>query len=152
LGERALALLALIGETNDRPLLLIRPASRSRPDNRWVYGVVCTMLEPLSAFEWSLLRKAALNGFNDRWVDYGAIQTLKLIASPRSTRILEEASHRNPERAKAIATALEYIRSNPRRYRTETWTSWQDGPLRPSELGNWKKSPLLSTIKSATRR
>ena len=70
--------------------------------------------EPVSAEEWAFLRKAALNGFDDRWVDYGAIQTLKLIASPRSRQILEETGQRNPERAKVVATALDYIQSNPR--------------------------------------
>ena len=63
--------------------------------------------------EWAFLRKAAFNGFDDRWVDYGAIQTLKLIASPRSRQILEEAGQRNPERAEMVAAALDYIRSNP---------------------------------------
>jgi hypothetical protein len=50
-GEQALALLTLIGEPTDRPLLLLRPASQSRSNNRWVYGVVCAMLYPTSPFE-----------------------------------------------------------------------------------------------------
>jgi len=110
-GELALHLLGLIGEPNVLPLLLVVPPSR--PTNRWAYDVVCTMLEPASDEEWAFLRKAAFNGFDDRWVDYGAIQTLKLIASPRSRQILEEASQRNPGRAEAVAAALDYRRSNP---------------------------------------
>jgi hypothetical protein len=111
LGELALLLLGLIGEPNVLPLLIDRPPSR--PVNRWAYDVVCTMLEPASDKEWAFLRKAAFNGFNDGWVDYGAILTLKLIASPRSRQILEEADQRNPERAELVATALDYIRSSP---------------------------------------
>jgi hypothetical protein len=111
LGELALLLLGLIGEPNVLPLLIDRPPSR--PVNRWAYDVVCTMLEPASDKEWAFLRKAAFNGFNDGWVDYGAILTLKLIASPRSRQILEEAGQRNPERAKVVAAALAYIKANP---------------------------------------
>ena len=48
-----------------------------------------------------------------RWVDAGAIQTLKLIGSPRSQRILEEAQQRNQSRARQISGALDYIKSNP---------------------------------------
>jgi hypothetical protein len=110
-GELALHLLGLVGEPNVPPLLLVRPPSR--PANRWAYDVVCTMLEPASEEEWSFLRKAAFNGFHDCWVDYGAIQTLKLIASPRSRQILDEARRRNPDRAKVVAAALDYMRSNP---------------------------------------
>ncbi len=104
-------LLGLIGEPNVLSLLLIRPPSL--PTNRWVYDVVCMMLEPASDEEWAFLRKAAFNGFDDRWVDYGAIQALKLIASPRSRQILEEAGQHNPDRTNEVAAALDYIRSNP---------------------------------------
>jgi hypothetical protein len=112
LGRLALALLFFLGEPDLLRTLLVPPPSR--PTNRWAYDVVCSMLEPASEEEWAFLRKAALNGFSDRWVDNGAIQTLKLIASPRSRQILEEAGQRNPERAEEVATALRYIRSNPR--------------------------------------
>jgi hypothetical protein len=110
-GARAVHLLGLVGEPNVLSLLLVRPPSL--PTNRWAYDVVCMMLEPASDEEWAFLRKAAFNGFDDRWVDYGAIQTLKLIASPRSRQILEESRQRNPKRAKVVAAALDYIRSNP---------------------------------------
>jgi hypothetical protein len=112
-GELALHLLGLIGEPNVLSLLLVRPPSQDPTDNRWAYDVVCIMLDPASEEEWAFLRKAAFNGFDDRWVDYGAIQTLKLIASPRSRKILEEVSQRNPNRPKVIALALAYIQSNP---------------------------------------
>jgi hypothetical protein len=113
LGRLATGLLFILGEPGILQTLITQPPSRDSTGNRWAYDVVCAMLEPRSPEEWAFLRKAALNGFNDRWVDYGAIQTLKLIASPRSSQILEEACERNPERAQVVATALDYIRSNP---------------------------------------
>ena len=113
LGRLATGLLFILGEPGILQTLITQPPSRDSTGNRWAYDVVCAMLEPRSPEEWAFLRKAALNGFNDRWVDYGAIQTLKLIASPRSSQILEEACQRNPERAQVVATALDYIRSNP---------------------------------------
>jgi hypothetical protein len=82
------------------------------PD-RWRYNVVTAVLNPESEDEWTFLRRCALNEFGDRWVDDGAIQTLKLIASPRSREILEEAQMRNSGRPLSIARALEYLRSNP---------------------------------------
>jgi hypothetical protein len=102
--ERAVVVLFLIDDPSVRSLFLIRPPS---------YSVLCMMLEPASEEEWALLRKAASNGFNDRWIDYGAIQTLKLIASPRSRQILEEVGQLNPDRAEQVAAALAYVRSSP---------------------------------------
>jgi hypothetical protein len=97
-GQSAGSLLALIGVPDDVQLIVrLAPppgsGSISRPpsENRWAYEVVCALLEPRSDGEWAFLRKAALNEYSDRWVDAGAIQTLKLIASPRSLQILEEA-------------------------------------------------------------
>ena len=114
-GESARGLLALIGVSEDLQLVVqLAPPPRDGPfDNRWAYEVACALLEPGSEREWAFLRKAALNEFDDRWVDAGAIQTLKLIASPRSQKILEEARTGNAERAKSIARALDYIHSNP---------------------------------------
>ena len=138
LGDRALAVLGLIGEPN--LLLLLRDRPHSRPVDRWAYGVVCTMLEPVSADEWAFLRKAALNEFNDRWVEYGAIQTLKLIASPRSREILEEASRGNPERATVVAAALDYIRSNPRPLSDEKLEELAKRTAEAVRIGKWEGS------------
>jgi hypothetical protein len=110
------------------------------------------MLEPRSPEEWAFLRKAALNGFNDRWVDYGAIQTLKLIASPRGSQILEEAGQRNPERAKVVATALDYIRSNPPPLSDETWRALQSGQPKQFELGSGRETDRLNITTRTTRR
>jgi hypothetical protein len=108
-------LLSTTGSADDLRLMIQHPppvARRGFP-NRWTYAVATSLLEPKSDEEWNFLRKCAENDFEDRWVDYGAIQTLKLIASDRSRQILEESSVRNEFRRRQIATAVEYIQSNP---------------------------------------
>ena len=113
--ENAQEILALIGDPQDLRLV-VRLAPRSRRDpfsNRWAYRVACALLEPSTEEEWAFLRACALNDYDDRWVDAGAIQTLKLIASPRSLEILKEVQQRNPYRSKSLASAIDYIGSNP---------------------------------------
>ena len=113
---RARDLLALIGVPDDLRFILQLPnpaeANGLFPE-RWRYAVVTSMLDPGSEIEWLLLRDCAINKFDDRWVDAGAIQTLKLIASPRSRQLLEEAQAWNQFRAKTIAKALAHIDSGP---------------------------------------
>jgi len=108
--------LALIGEPDDLELVVrLAPPPHPRPgfENRWAYAVVSALLEPGSESEWSFLRAAALNQFGDRRVDAGAVQTLKLIASQRSTAILEEVRNRNADRARSCSKAIDYILSKP---------------------------------------
>lgn len=89
------------------------PNSREVFGNRWAYYVASTLLEPSDEEQWAFLRKCAFNEYNDGWVDFGGITTLRLIASPRSVEILEQARTKNGRRAKTIDRALEWIRSNP---------------------------------------
>jgi hypothetical protein len=113
-AKAARVLLALIGDPEDLRLILrTAPPCRSDGNDRWAYAVACALLEPRSEQEWGFLREAALNEYNDRWVDAGAIQTLKLIASPRSREILEEVRRLNRARAKSANQAIEYIDSKP---------------------------------------
>ena len=108
-------ILSLIGDPDDlRVLLHLPPPSHSGPfENRWAYGVVCALLEPGTEQEWKFLRDCALNAYDDRWVDAGAIQTLKLMASSRSLEILKEVRQHNHDREKSTARAIEYVQSNP---------------------------------------
>ena len=75
--------------------------------------MACSLLDPKSEEEWSFLRKCALNEFDDHWVDAGAIQSLRLIASSRSREILIDAQRHNAFRSRLIAEALEHIQSGP---------------------------------------
>jgi hypothetical protein len=113
--ENARAVLALIGDPADLRLVVRRapPIDRTPFSNRWAYGVACALLEPASEQEWAFLRACALNDYDDRWVDAGAIQTLKLIASPRSLEILQEVQRLNVNRAHALSEAIAYVLSNP---------------------------------------
>jgi hypothetical protein len=110
----ALLIFMAYSEDMRRILDLAPPADHSpTAENRWAYFVACALLEPTSEKEWQFLRSAAMNEYDDRWVDAGAIQTLRLIASPRSLQILEETRQRNQDRAEDIARAIKYIESNP---------------------------------------
>jgi hypothetical protein len=139
-GESALRLLALIGVSEDLELTvqLPPPAREGLLKNRWAYGLACALLEPSSEEEWAFLRKAALNEFNDGWVDAGAIQTLKLIASPRSQQILEEARNVNSRRPNSIAKALEYIHSNPPPLADEDLEALAKRVAGTIKFGNWE--------------
>jgi hypothetical protein len=108
-------LLAFIGDPSDLRLI-VQVAATSKQgsiDNRWAYGVSAALLEPRSEQEWAFLRACALNRYDDGWVDAGAIQTLKLIASPRSLQILREVEQKNADRAASAGKAIDYIQSKP---------------------------------------
>ena len=114
-GVHAAELLAFIGVPEDLRLV-IRHAPSARRElfkDRWAYGVVCALLEPATEEEWAFLKKCAFNEFDDRWVDAGAIDALKLIATPRSREMLQEVRKKNTYREKMIAGAVEYIESRP---------------------------------------
>src|SRR5271165_3398569 len=116
-GILAADLLTLVGESDDLEFMIQHPpkAKRSFDSTRWAYGVACSLLDASTEVEWSFLRNSAIGTYEDGWVDAGAIQTLKLIASTRSRELLEEAQRRNRPKAREISRALEYIRSEPRR-------------------------------------
>jgi len=114
-GNLVVEFLSLIGEPPDLGYLIEHPPYYKReafPD-RWAYGVASSLLDAGTDKEWSFLRQCALNKFDDRWVDEGAIQTLKLIASPKSEAILQDVRSSNPSRAHLVGNALEYVRSSP---------------------------------------
>ncbi len=139
LGDLASNLVALIASPDDIRLMVRLP--RGSPpafENRWAYGVACALLEPGSDQEWTFLRKVAANGFDDRWVDAGAIQTLKLIASPRSRRILEEARKANVDRAEMIAKALAYAESDPAPLMGEDLPGLAERVALAVKIGNWE--------------
>jgi len=94
-------------------LLDTPPSATQVLPERWRYAVATALTDPQDENEWAFLRRCALNDFNDRWVDAGAIQTLKVIASARSESILVEVQNANKARSESVTKALEYIRSRP---------------------------------------
>jgi hypothetical protein len=139
-GTAAGQLLAFIGVPDDVRLVLDHaPPAKGEPfENRWAYGVACALLEPTTEKEWAFLRNCALNTYNDRWVDAGAIQTLKLIASPRSQQILREAGKTNKDRANYIGKALRYIESAPPPLSDEDLIAAGKKVAQAVRIGNWQ--------------
>jgi len=114
-GTEAGQILAFVGDPEDVRLFLKHPPSPSEDffANRWAYGVVTALLEPTTKLEWEFLRRCALNELDDLWVDAGAIQSLKLIASAQSRNILADVKTKNEYRAEYAGKAIAYIDSNP---------------------------------------
>ncbi|MGA2041148.1 MAG: hypothetical protein ABSH42_17855 [Bryobacteraceae bacterium] len=112
--EGAERLLALIGDPGDLRLVIrLAPPPKPGPHaNGWAYHVATALLKPSNEQEWAFLRQCALDGFDDHRADAGAIQTLKLIASPRSLKILNETLQQNTRESSAAA-AIAYIQANP---------------------------------------
>jgi hypothetical protein len=115
-GIPARSLLAFIGVPEDLRLIaqlgLLKDQDPGFP-YRWLYGITCSLLEPTSEAEWILLRESALGEHKDPWAARGAIQSLKLIASPRSLEILEEVQRDSSFGAKLAPNAIAYIQSSP---------------------------------------
>jgi len=147
-GKAAGQLLAFIGDPEDVRLILDHapPPSEDFFENRWAYGVVSALLEPMTAKEWSFLRSCALNEYDDRWVDAGAINTLKLIASPKSLQILRDAAKANAQRAASIAKAIQYIESGPAPLADEDLADAGKKVAQAMTIGDWKgnKEPRLN--------
>jgi hypothetical protein len=138
-GNRARSLVAIIGAPGDiRRMVQLPRAKNPVFENRWAYDVACTLLEPGSNQEWEFLRTAASGGFDDRWVDAGAIQTLKLIASPKSRQVLEQAQAGNPSRADVIARALAYVDSNPAPMTAEDLPGLAERVALAVKIGKWE--------------
>ena len=75
--------------------------------------MAAVLLDPQSEEEWDFLRRCALGQYHDGWADTGAIQTLKLLATPRSLDILMEAQGVNSSRSNSITRAIQYVQSSP---------------------------------------
>ena len=114
-GIKASTVLAFIGEPDDLRLVVQHAPKPKRElfEDRWAYEVVTAIFEPSSETEWSFLETCAANEYDDLWVDAGAINTLKLIASPKSAEILKRVLTKNPDRKVSILSALNYIESHP---------------------------------------
>jgi len=114
-GPKASQTLVFIGVPEDLRLIVQHAPKPKRKlfEDRWAYEVVTALLEPSTDEEWSFLEKCAANEYDDLWVDAGAIETLKLVASPKSSEILQRVLKKNPDRSRSIEAALDYSKSNP---------------------------------------
>lgn len=139
-APQAFSLLSFIGVPEDLRLIVEKaPAPKKELfQDRWAYSVVTALLAPTSEKEWSFLRSCAFNEYDDLWVDAGAIQTLKLIASPKSRAILEQIPSKNPDRSDEAKAAIDYINSNPAPLADRSLTNVADRVARAVKIGSWK--------------
>jgi hypothetical protein len=114
-AEAARALLSMIAVPED-VLFIMRlptPSDSVGFEERWRYAVAAALVGSPDPMAESFLRRCALNQYQDRWVDAGAIETLMLTGSARSRTILEEAQRLNSFQASRIARALAYLDGGP---------------------------------------
>jgi hypothetical protein len=112
-GEQAVYLLALIADPEDLRAVFHRPPKAKRGFKQWAYYVATALLDARTDEDWAFLERCALQKYDDPWSVRGAIQTLRLIASPRSISLLEGAGKQNQRWASEIQHALQYARSEP---------------------------------------
>jgi hypothetical protein len=141
-------LLALIGVPEDLSAIVRLPAP---PEvlgfpERWRYKVAAALTSPGNEADWDFLRRCALGEFKDSWVSTGAIQSLRLIATPQSRRILGEAFPVNVQAQTQIAKAIKYISSDPVALEGDDLEALARGVAPALNVGTWKKngSPLYN--------
>jgi hypothetical protein len=84
------------------------------------------------------LRKCALRKIDDPWAVSGAIESLRLIASPRSREILVEAQAANENRRASISKAIEYIDTKPAPLIGTTVVQLAERVVQALALRGWK--------------
>ena len=114
-GKEACSLLAFIGMPEDIKFILNHAPAPKRKlyEDRWAYQVVCALLQPETPEEWDFLRRCAADEYYDRWVDAGAIRTLRLIGSAQCADVIKEAAKQNTGRKESFAHALASINKGP---------------------------------------
>jgi hypothetical protein len=148
ISRLAIALLGMIGEREDIRRLA-RALGRTKDSltlEALSRTVATTIPDSASDDVWTVLRKAAGNAYNNGWADAQAIRTLKLLASPESAEILQEARERNPYRVEAIDEALGYIRSDPVAIVGNDLEHLAERVLRIAARGEWSgsKAPIFN--------
>jgi hypothetical protein len=140
--QEATAALATIGVPEDIKFIVQHANGTVDKDeaftNRWAYPVVSSLLSPSSEEEWAFLKRCAENGFDDLWVDFAGIKSLKLIASPKSLEILKEAEGKNLYRKKAIQRAIQYIESKPPPLEDEDLVTAARKVAETLQIGKWQ--------------
>ncbi len=116
IGIIALTYLAMLGEPDDsRYILQHAPAPGSEFAHAWESFVVTTVLEPATDEEWEFLKRCARGTEEDPWVQSNALQTLRVIASPKSRAILEELRSQAKDKGfdEFVTRAVAYIDTKP---------------------------------------
>jgi hypothetical protein len=108
-------ILAFVGVPEDMSQIVShRPAASNELfRDRWAYGVACALVQPANEADWLFLKSCARGEYDDNWVVSGGIQSLKLIAAPRSLEILKTIRDSNIKPSSRVLNAIKYIESKP---------------------------------------
>ncbi len=114
----AIRLLAFLGLPEDLAWITEQMPTPKKKilDDLWASELVAAMLEPGTEREWSFLKKCASGDYDpddNSEIAGSAIQTLMLIASPRSQQILQELRPTDEELASFTSEAITYVKSKP---------------------------------------
>ena len=139
-GMVAIRLLAGIGIPEDVRLIVDHAPAPKRIifEDRWAYPVACALLEPATEKEWAFLRRCALDEYDDSYVQGGAIQSIRLIASPRSLEILKEVKKAGEYDDASIERAIQYVESNPPALTDEDLIAAGKKVAQAVGIGNWE--------------
>lgn len=108
-------LLARIGLREDLRMILRLPEPPEDPEmpERWRYDVAAALISPETPEAWEFLRRCASGQYKDGKVAAGAIQSLRLTATPQSRKVLGDVFPLNTQGATQIAKAMKYISDSP---------------------------------------
>ncbi len=97
--EGARFFLSSIGAPEDLRLMvkLAPPRSSLELSEVWRYALVTALVRPDNESEWAFLRRCALNDFDDRWADAGAIQTFETDGIAAKQEIAGGSAAEEPE-------------------------------------------------------
>jgi len=139
-GKEACSLLAFIGMPEDiRFIIKNAPVpKRKLYQDRWAYEVACALLQPETPEEWDFLRRCAADEYYDRWVDAGAIRTLRLISSTQSSEVLKEAEKQNTGRKESFAHALSSIAKGPLSLEAADISEAGNKVAQAIKIGDWQ--------------
>jgi hypothetical protein len=136
-GQEAARLLALIAEPEDLRAIFRRPPNVKWIFEQWPYYVATAMLDASTDEDWTFLQRCVLGGYTTPWAVSGAIQTLRLIASPRSIALLQQAERQNQHWTAEIRQALQYARSEPLSLTASGLSELMDPASQAARAGRW---------------
>lgn len=131
--------LALIGGREDVRGILRAEGPTALATRNGLYPVLTALVLPQSEDEWSVLWRAACNEFKSAWAERGAIQTLRLTASPRARLVLTSAAQENRAAAPQIERAIEAIDADPRPMTGSNLAELGERVGRALQIGEWDK-------------
>lgn len=157
--DLAAGILAYLGYSEGRSFVLDRVLAATDSESQMSLPArfACELFDPRTEKEWSYLRASASGQYDEREVSC-AIRALKLIASPRSRRILEEALGRQPAWNRTIRDAIQYAVTHPpaqgrclESLATRTARAATDGEWLGNEPPRYNKERNIALVDASSR-